>query len=87
MILFARCDREKEEWFNLFKKASKTQFLSSADYMKSLNLNIKAEHSKPLDNSCDASNDSLKNLNEPTNHERTLKFLNVFLLRAFSGIY
>jgi hypothetical protein len=77
LILFARCDREKEEWFNLFKKASKNQLPSSDDYMKSLALN------KTVDNS----NDSTKNSNEQivVNHEKTLKFLNVFLLRAFSG--
>lgn len=104
LILFARCDREKEEWFNLFKKASKNQLPSSYDYMKSTNVlntsNTKTTNQK-TDNSL-ISNDiassdypSQKITNEQSDkqhseqkidHEKTLKFLNIFLMRSFSGM-
>ncbi|RMZ94273.1 testis-expressed sequence 2 isoform X1 [Brachionus plicatilis] len=35
LILFARTDREKEEWFSLFKKSSSKQLLSSEHYRSS----------------------------------------------------
>ena len=34
LILFGRCDREKEEWFKLFKKSSKQQLMDSKQYLK-----------------------------------------------------
>ena len=80
LILFARADREKEEWFNLFKKASKSQLPSSYDYMKSTNSitsnnttiipNKKSiDKSENISLSYSASNDtvSLKNMTETNN--------------------
>ena len=34
LVLFARTDREKEEWFNLFKKSSSKKLLDSIHYLK-----------------------------------------------------
>jgi hypothetical protein len=46
LILFGRCDREKEEWFKLFKKSSKKLLLDSNQYAKlyksTTNTNINA---------------------------------------------
>ena len=34
LVLFARTDREKEEWFKLFKKAAARKLHDSAHYLK-----------------------------------------------------
>ncbi len=114
LILIARCDREKEEWFNLFRKASKNELPSSNDYMKPSTTTtasttsstpppvLKKAESGKTDNlsfTYEASNEtvSLKNNIEATsklnnelivqNYEKTLKFLNAFLLRTFADFF
>lgn len=46
LILFSRTDREKEEWFNLFRKASSKNLLDSAHYTKQKKVNLCKENSQ-----------------------------------------
>lgn len=63
LILFGRCDREKEEWFKLFKKSSKNQLMDSSQYIKlnkSSSFNNKKQPIEVDDKfSCDVANDKI----------------------------
>jgi hypothetical protein len=54
LILFARTDREKEEWFQLFKKASAKKLLDSSNYIKQ-NRYVKQDSSTKLESNNNSS--------------------------------
>ncbi|CAF0990777.1 unnamed protein product [Brachionus calyciflorus] len=85
LILFARTDREKEEWFNLFRKASSRNLLNSSHYRKSYEL--------PVDRLVSQEKGAQRDLNVGTQteesflYESSLTFMNTFLIRIFADFF
>ena len=79
LVLFARTDREKEEWFNLFKKSSSNRLLDSVHYLKqnkttrsssnkTINVNLSSSSSTAnISLNTSALNLKASDLNESTN--------------------
>ncbi len=100
LILFARTDREKEEWFKLFKKSSAKSLLDSLTYLN--NQISKSESSLLINDNNNNSNEIEDNNNTDDNnnnntistqtdqtliYDTSLNFMNTFLIRIFSDFY
>jgi hypothetical protein len=98
LILFARTDREKEEWFKLFKKSSAKSLLDSLTYLNnqisksesSLLLNDNNNNSNEIEdnNTDDNNNNTISTQTDQTLiYDTSLNFMNTFLIRIFSDFY
>jgi hypothetical protein len=74
LVLFARTDREKEEWFNLFKKSSSNKLADSIHYLKQSKTRTSHNKAPNVNLPSSLSAASVSSLNTPVSNSKFLDF-------------